>query len=135
MSMIRNFAWAGLASVLALSACTTPPVSDASVAASNSTRNCFWANSANSFNAVDENTVYVRVGVKDVYRLDLFARCPDIDWNHAIALVSRGGSSICSGLDATVITKGPIGPQRCEVRTVTKLTPEEVAALPSKSKP
>ncbi len=135
MSMTRIFAWAGLTGALALAACTTPPVSDASVVAAKSARSCFFANSANSFNAVDDQTVYVRVGVKDVYRLDLFSRCPDIDWNHAIALVSRGGSSICSGLDATVITKGPFGPQRCEVRTVTKLTPEEAAALNPKAKP
>lgn len=131
--MIRAFV--GAAGAFALAACTTPPATDASVAASNSTRSCFWANSASGFNAVDETTVYVRVGVRDVYKLDLFSRCPDIDWNQAIALVSRGGNSICSGLDATVITKGPFGPQRCEVRTVSKLTPEEVAALPSKSKP
>lgn len=133
--MTRIFAWAGLTGVLALAACTTPPASEAGIAKSNPARSCFWANSANGFNAVDDQTVYLRVGVKDVYRLDLFSRCPDIDWNQAIALVSHGGSSICSGLDATVITKGPLGPQRCEVRTVTKLTPEEVAALPPKAKP
>ena len=100
----------GVTGAFALAACTTPPASDAAVAASSSARSCFWANSANGFNAVDERTVYVRVGVRDVYKLDLFARCPDIDWNQAIALVSRGGNSICSGLDATIITKGPFGP-------------------------
>ena len=131
--MIKVFV--GAAGAFALAACSTPPVSDAAVVAASPARNCFWANSANSFNAVDDQTVYVRVGVRDVYRLDLFTRCPDVDWNNAIALVSRGGNSICSGLDATLITKGPFGPQRCEVRTVTKLTPEEAAALPSKSKP
>ena len=125
----------GVAGAFVLAACTTPPASDAAVAASSSARSCFWANNANGFNAVDETTVYVRVGVRDVYRLELFARCPDIDWNQAIGLVSRGGDSICSGLDATIITKGPFGPQRCEVRTVTMLTPEEAAALPPKSKP
>ncbi|KQW70974.1 hypothetical protein ASE17_15310 [Phenylobacterium sp. Root77] len=129
-----KFAWAGLAGVLALGACTTSTPS-AETAAASPTRNCFWANSANSFNAVDDQTVYVRVGVRDVYRLDLFTRCPDVDWNTAIALQSRGGSSICSGLDATVLTKGPFGPQRCQVRTVTKLTPEEVAAMNPRAKP
>ena len=134
--MIRTSAWAALTGLLALAACTTPTTStDASVASAKAARNCFWADSVNSFNAVDDQTVYVRVGVKDVYRLDLFSRCPDVDWNQAIALVSRGGPTICSGLDATVITKGPIGPQRCEVRTVTKLTPEEVAAMNPKHKP
>ena len=76
----------GVAGAFVLAACTTPPASDAAVAASSSARSCFWANNANGFNAVDETTVYVRVGVRDVYRLDLFARCPDIDWNQAIGL-------------------------------------------------
>ena len=81
---------------------------------------------------MDEQAVNVHVGVKDVYRLELFGRCPDIDWNQQIALVSRGGNSICSGLDATIITKGPFGPQRCPVSKVTKLSPEEVTALKAK---
>ena len=98
-------------------------------------RSCFSANNVSNFSAPDDQTVYLRVGVRDVYRLDLFSRCTDIDWNHGIAIVSRGGSSICSGMDATIVTKGPIGPQRCEVRTVTKLSPEEIAALPPKQKP
>jgi len=39
-------------------------------------------------------------------------------------------------MDATIIVnRSPIGPQRCEVSKVTKLTPEEVAALPRKSRP
>ena len=125
----------GAAGALVLAACTTPPASDAAVAAVSPARNCFWADNVNGFNAVDEKTVYVRAGVRDVYRLDLFTRCPDIDWNQAIGIVSRGGNSICSGFDATLITKGPFGPQRCEVSKVTKLKPEEAAALPSKSKP
>ena len=75
------------------------------------------------------------MGVKDVYRLDLLGPCPDIDWNWSIALESHGSSWICSPLDATIIAKSPIGPQRCPVRQVTKLTPQEVAALPKKQKP
>lgn len=96
---------------------------------------CFWTNSVSSFTAPDDRTVYVRVGVKETWRLDLFGTCPDVAWNNDIALVSRPGSSICSGLDATIVTRGPTGPQRCQVSRITKLTPEEAAALPSRSKP
>jgi hypothetical protein len=38
-------------------------------------------------------------------------------------------------MDAEVITHSQIGPQRCPVRHVHKLTPEEIAALPPKSRP
>lgn len=125
------------AASLSLAACGSAPAATQGVSAATvPARNCFWASNASNFNAIDEHTVYVRVGVKDVYRLDLFNRCLDIDWNHAIVLAARGGGSkICSGLEATLITKGPFGPMRCEIRTVTKLTPEETAALPPKQRP
>lgn len=96
---------------------------------------CFWTQSVNGFTAPDDRTVYVKVGVKEVWRLDLFGTCPDVRWNNDIALASRPGSSICSAMDATIITHGPTGPQRCQVSKITKLTPEEAAALPSKSRP
>jgi hypothetical protein len=98
-------------------------------------QSCFYARDVNGFNAADSKTVYLRVGVKDVYRLDLFATCPDIDWDWKIGIVSRGSDWICDAMDATLIARSPIGPQRCEVNKVTKLTPAEVAALPRKSKP
>lgn len=103
--------------------------------ASNPSRQCFFANSARSFTAVDNQTVHVRVGANDIYRLDLMGTCPDINWNHQIALVSRGSSSICTGTGATVVTRGPTGQQRCPVRMVTKLTPEEVEALRPRDRP
>jgi hypothetical protein len=65
----------------------------------------------------------------------MFGPCPDIDWNQRIALISRSGSTICTGMDAEVVTRSPIGPQRCPVRSVRKLTPEEIAALPPRAKP
>jgi hypothetical protein len=98
-------------------------------------RQCFWTRNADGFAAADEHTLNVRVGVRDVYQFEMFAPCPDIDWNQRIALVSRGGSTICTGMDAEVVTHSPIGPQRCAVRSVRKLTPEEIAALARRAKP
>ena len=98
-------------------------------------RACFWTRDVNSWSAADDHTVYIKVGVKDVYRLDLMGACPDIDWSWKMGLESHGSSSICSALDATIIAKSPIGPQRCPVREVTKLTPQEIAALPPKHRP
>lgn len=124
--MIRASLAAG-AALLLLAACATKETAESG---STSRRQCFWSQNVNGFNAIDQETVLVTVGVNDVYRLDLMGRCPDIDWNQRIALVSRGGSSICSGLDATIITRGPGGMnQRCPVRMVTRLTPEEATAL------
>lgn len=98
-------------------------------------QDCFWTRDVNGFAAVNEHIVNVRVGVRDVYQMELFGTCPDIDWNNRIALVSRGSSNICSGLDAEIITHSPIGPQRCPVRNIHKLTPAEIAALPKRGRP
>jgi len=98
-------------------------------------RQCFWTHQASSFAAADDKLVNVRVGVKDVYQFEMFGRCHEIDWQNKIALVSRSGSSICTGMDADIVTPTSIGPQRCAVRAVRKLTPEEVKALPKRAKP
>jgi len=103
--------------------------------ASPSKQQCFFTRNADGFAAPDEKTLYVRVGVRDVYQFEMFGTCQDMDWNQRIALVSRASSSICTGMDAEVVTHSPIGPQRCPVRSVRKLTPAEVAALPRKSRP
>jgi hypothetical protein len=97
---------------------------------------CFWTRNITGFAAPDDHTVYVRVSFRDVYKLDLMVSCPDVNWNERIALVSRGGSNICSALDAEIVSHATgLGRQRCPVKTLTKLTPEEIAALPKHAKP
>jgi hypothetical protein len=120
---------------MALIACTSEPRPPPGVAAADH-RKCFFSSQVNSFQAADENTVYLKVGVHDVYEMKMFAPCRDVDWAHRIALTSHGGSSICTGLDADIIAPGIGEPaHRCQVRDVRHLTPEEVAALPPKARP
>lgn len=99
---------------------------------------CFWARNVTSFAAPNDHTVYVRVGVRDVYQLDLMIPCPDVDWNQRVALLSShgAGGSICNALDAEIVSHATgLGAQRCPVKTLHKLTPAEVAALPPKARP
>ena len=126
MRLLKPMAAAGM--LLALSA-------TAAEAATKSPRACFWVRDVNGWSAADDHTVYLRVGVKEVWRLDLLGTCPDIKWDWRIALSSTGSSTVCSPLDATIIAHTPIGPQRCPVKQVTRLTPQEVAALPPKQRP
>jgi hypothetical protein len=98
-------------------------------------RACFFNRDIRGFAAPDDKTLYLRVRNKEVFRLDMMGRCPDLDWENRIAIDSRGSSSICDPVDATVLVRGPIGVDRCPVRALTRLTPEEVAALPRKSRP
>lgn len=112
------------AAVLALASCAptaTPGVAGA--------RQCFFASQANTFQADDARTVFVTVGARDVYRLDLAGPCPDVDWTQQLAIRPRGGGSVCAGFDAELIVPQAAGSTyRCQIRTVTKLTEEEVEA-------
>ena len=67
---------------------------------------CFWARNVTSFAAPDDHTVYVRVNMRDVYRLDLMGRLPGRRLEPARRPASsRGaGGSICSPLDAEIVS-------------------------------
>jgi hypothetical protein len=121
---------APLAALLMIGAANAEPAKKAPA------RQCFWARDVDGFAAADDKTVNVRVGVHDVYQFEMFGHCNDVDWAEKIAIVSRGGSSlICSGLDADLIVPSTIGPQRCPISHMRKLTPEEIAVLPKHGKP
>jgi len=96
---------------------------------------CFWTRNAVNFASNDNRIVNVRVGVKDVYQFEMFGRCEDVDWNNSIALVSRGSSYICTGIDAEIISHSELGPMRCPVRNIHKLSAEEIKALPRHARP
>jgi hypothetical protein len=125
------------AALLALAAASSPAFAadKDKLPADAAQRSCFFTRNVNGFAAPNEKTLYVRAGVRDVYKFEMFGSCPDLDWNQRLVLVSRGSSWICSGMDAEVISHSPIGPQRCPVRSVQKLTPEEVKALPKNARP
>ena len=126
---------AALVALLTLGAAAAWAPALAKSPAQPSKNQCFFTRNADGFAAPDDRTLYVRVGVRDVYQFEMFGTCQDMDWNQRIALVSRASSSICTGMDADVVTHSPIGPQRCPVRSVRKLTPDEVKALPPKARP
>lgn len=132
-----------LLTLIAVATAALTPVAEAAQPAGMSkapkARNaCFTARNVNNFAAVDDQNLYVRVGVRDVYHLTMFGNCFDLSWVNALGLVSRGGSFICEG-DLTgvdVVTREAGGrPMSCPVSNIRKLTPEEIAALPKRARP
>lgn len=115
---------------------SSAPAAMAADAPKASQRECFLSRNLNGFNAPDDHTLYVRSGVKDIYRLDLMSSCINLTFRQSVGLKSTGGSDwICDPLDAEVVY-GDVGiPQRCPVTAIRKLTPDEVAALPKKDLP
>jgi len=135
--MARMLVVAGAAvALLSLTGCASTDGKGSS--ASREPRQCFWAQDVRNFRVVNSSTVNIRAG-RDVYRLDLLASCPNMNWNLRLGLVTTGGSTICagSGLGTSIVTRGASGQgqQRCPVRMITVLTPEQVAALPGRERP
>lgn len=97
---------------------------------------CFLSSDVNNFNAPDDHTVYIRVGVSDVWRLDLMVDCLNLSFRQSLALESTPGNPwVCSPLDATVITRETGMHMRCPVKALHKLTKDEIAALPKRDRP
>jgi hypothetical protein len=127
-----KLAWtAALVAILAAGAGTA----GAADAGKGEPRSCFYARDIESWAPAGDTVVNLRVKLRDYYQLKLLGYCNNINWSEAIGIEHRGSSWICTGLDATIITRGPSGPDRCPVISLRKLTPEEVAALPPREKP
>jgi hypothetical protein len=114
---------------IVLAACAPQPAAGPQSAASG--RECFHAGSVCSFHPFSDEVVDIQVGARRYYRLQLFGTCPGVNWRTAVALRTRGGSSwICQGMDAELIVPEPgIGPQRCLVQSVRRLSDAEARAL------
>ena len=97
---------------------------------------CFVRSEVNGFRAPNNRTVYLRVGVKDVWKLDLMTDCINLTFRESLGLESLPGDPwVCSPLEATVIYRDNGFHQRCPVTAMHKLTADELAALPKKDRP
>ena len=104
--------------------------------AAKSAGQCFLADDVNGFNAPDDHTLYIKVGVSDVYRLDLMGDCQGLRFREGIGLERTPASAwICSPLDATVVYHETGMAERCPVTAIHKLTKAEIEALPKRDRP
>jgi hypothetical protein len=106
---------------------------------------CFYITQWQGWKAPNPNTIYLGVNLHDVYRVDLSAGSPQLMWPdvHLISEV-RGSNSICSAIDLQLSLAendgaGLRGGSAFRVpliaRKLTKLTPEEIAAIPKQYRP
>jgi hypothetical protein len=99
---------------------------------------CFFINQWQGWKADGPNTIYLRVNLRDIYRADLSVGSAQLTWPGSYHLVSRieGSSSICTPLDLQLAVSDSHGfYQPLIVRSLVKLTPEQIAALPRKVLP
>lgn len=136
--MANTSVWAvATIALLAATGCADDQTDPNSPSAARQPARCFQARDARNFRAVNSTTVHVRAG-RDTYRIETFGVCPDLAFTQRMGLVTSGGSStVCvgSGLGTSLVVNGPSGRQRCNVRSITALTPEEVQALQPRHRP
>ncbi|HWA61045.1 MAG TPA: hypothetical protein VG939_06710 [Caulobacteraceae bacterium] len=102
-----------------------------------STHPCFFITQWEGWKAPDANTLYLRVNMHDVYRVDLSAGSSQL-MDPGVHLISnvRGSSSICNAIDLDLkVSDGHGFSSPLIARSIRKLTPEEVAAIPKKFRP
>ncbi|QAY79661.1 hypothetical protein ETR14_01715 [Sphingosinicella sp. BN140058] len=120
-----------------VAACGAARDAKPATSATASRQRCFLPGQVNDFHAEDDQTVYVTIGTRRMFRLEIVGTCPDIDWSQRIGIRARGGGSwICGGLDAELIvpSPSPSGVQRCPVTNVTALSDAEVDAYRERRK-
>lgn len=141
LAAVAGLVGAGLA---VTAAAQTPPAGTGPAAAPTSAkpgpakgRQCIFVRNIINYASDDADRLYIRVAVNRVYRLDLFAPCPELPWaERAIGIRSFGGSSwICDPIDAEIIVRNHGFHDRCQVRAITELSPDQIKALPKRAQP
>jgi len=100
-------------------------------------RTCFYLSDWHGWSAPDRDTLYLKVRAKDVYRLDLSHGSSQLQWpgSHLVSVV-RGSDRICSPIDLDLsVSDGYSMSIPIRAKTITKMTPEEIAAIPKKYRP
>jgi len=133
----------GIAVALALGIAALASSIDAAPKTDPARRSCFSLHLLEGTRADGDKTIYARVGLNDIYRLDLAFRCTSLANQNGLVLTPAGGrDNICGPLDLDVRARGPGnegigggGSEPCVIKSITKLTPTEAAALPRKVRP
>jgi hypothetical protein len=136
-SMIRT----GLLATTLLAA-AAPALADqaptaAKDAAPKPARSCFSLSDWDGWSAPNRDTLYLKVRNRQVYRVDLSHGTSQLT-SPGVHLVSiqRGVNTVCSPIDLDLRVSDGFGfAMPIMARSITKLTPEEIAAIPKKDRP
>ncbi len=108
----------------------------ASPAAAKDEQACFLRRDVQGFSAPNDHTVYLRVGISQVFRLDLMNECQDLSFRQSFGLEDQPSTPwVCSPLEATVVYRETGINQRCPVKAIHRLTPVEITAMPKRDRP
>ena len=111
----------------------------ATLSGAQAANNCFSLSDWRGWKADGDQTLYLKVRMHDVYRVDLsekenFLNAP----NMHLVTKSYGSDMVCNPLDLDIRLADSISPAFAShlfIKAITKLTPEEIEALPEKVRP
>ncbi len=106
-------------------------------AAQTGRESCFRLSQISSTRPDGDRRIYVRVGVNSFYRIDLANRCASLPFegNHLILTPAGGNDLVCRPIDLDLKVSEDGVPESCIIGSITRLSPEEAAAIPRKVKP
>lgn len=110
---------------------------DAAAKAPAAKRSCFYMSEWDNWSAPDRDTLYLKVRNRDVYQVDL-SHGTSMLTSPGVHLVSiqRGVDSVCSPLDLDLrVSDGWGMAMPIMAKKITKLSPEQIAAIPKKDRP
>jgi hypothetical protein len=99
---------------------------------------CFFITQWQGWKAPTPDEILIKVNNHDIYRVDLSAgssmlQAPGV---HLVNVVRGGGDSVCTALDLQLtVSDGHGFREPLIARSLTKLTPDEIAAIPPKYMP
>jgi len=138
MSKSLSFGRGGLIAAALLGLAVTAAHASPTPGATAPTRSCFFINDWQGWKSPSPNILYLKVNMHDVYRVDLSAGSSQLQWPdvHLVSIVRGGGNSVCDALDLDLsVSDGHGFREPLIAKSITKLTPEEVAAIPPKFRP
>ena len=99
---------------------------------------CFLNRDYQGFRDIDANSFYIRVGLKDIYRIETQGSCPMLTEPDArLITIQHGSDEICGPLDWQLrVAETPPSPAvGCIVKSQTRLSPAEASAVPRSQRP
>lgn len=138
---VKSMIQAGLLTT-ALLAASAPALAanapdDTKGAAAKPARSCFYLSDWDGWSAPDRDTLYLRVRNRDVYQVELSHGTSQLT-SPGVHLVSvvRGIDSVCHPLDLDLRVSDGFGfAMPIMAKSITKLSAEQVAAIPKKDRP
>ncbi len=135
--MISNRLGRLAAGVIAASA-TLAGAASAAPAADTNGRHCFTVNDWHGWSSPSPDVLYLAVNFNDVYKATLAQPAEGLNLVDTVVVSDETGlRSICNAVDLHLTMTHRRGGSRqgLIVRSLTKLTPEEIAAIPKKYRP